>query len=361
VLSGVRDVPDDWARFVLGYMRCKEFWADHTFFLEEVPRDLSSMTDQRYAAEAFQWLEKVPSVERGSGVFEVLKSPRRIFQVSLALRHRCAMRKDAAIYIDKIRKGETVLVALLQDGEAQAMGELRFQMHVDTGFDVQFCELLCRRRLFACLRTNCSRGEWDQLMHAVDCDVIKFVKGYGACIPSWVELVEADNRPPRREFHQMFDEAGPQLVQHLLNAWAVMALQVERPRFTCWTIGPRAAVGLGKALAENKAARELDLSGRSVSDEGVCAIAQALHQNETLTALVLAYNDLGDGVTRVLAFAMAANHGLLELSLAHNRVTSIGALLLTKGLACNTSLRLLDLRGNGLPLWVGELDERILI
>jgi len=309
-------------------------------------------------AQSFRWLERVPDVESRHGILEVLKSPRRVLEVRRALDSG----EGAAECIERIRHREIALVALLVDGEPMALGELSFQLRVETGFDAQFRELLRSTGLFSRMRTNCSPRDWDQLMDDVDRNVIAVVNDYDACAPSWIELCEKFNAPPRPEFRQMFKQAEPVIRQHLLNAWAVVALQAVQPCFTRWSLGPRVAVGLGSALAVNNTAQHLDMSGRSISDEGVRAFAKALHWNTTLTVLALAHNDLDDTAAKLLAAAVAVNRGLLQLSLAHNKITQAGALWLAKkGLGCNASLQQLDLRGHDFPAWVGELDKRILV
>jgi len=315
-------------------------------------------------SEAFHWLVKVPNVEQGRFLFEVVKTPQRVFEYGLALSNCCANREYAAVYIDKIRSREIALVALLLDGKPQGLGELRFQMRVDVGFDGEFRDLLREKGLFTRLFTNCSPGDWDLLMRDVDAAaMVRVARGsnYDACVPSWIQRSGANNKTLEPELLQKSYQAEPQLRQDVLKAWAVDALGAEQPRFTPWTLGPRVAMALGFALAEDKTAQQLDMSSRSVSDEGVRAIAKALHRNETLTSLVLANNELGDKAMKPLGVALAQNRGLLTLSLAHNRISETGAQALTKGLGLNPSLQLLDLRDNGLPLWVGNLDARIKI
>lgn len=118
------------------------------------------------------------------------------------------------------------------------------------------------------------------------------------------------------------------------------------------------ALGIGELLQKNDAIRMLSLAVNRLGERGALSIAKALRQNTTLTSLSLASNDLGQGVCNVI-HAIRKHPALERLDLGlspsthalgatSNHAGDDGALEAGAMLTVNSTLRVLDLRGNGI-------------
>ncbi len=148
-------------------------------------------------------------------------------------------------------------------------------------------------------------------------------------------------------------------------------------------------IAIYRAIVENLALRELDLSGNNISTEGGNNILEAMLQNQTLRIFRMSHNflddtcsvNLGDLITfnnvlehldlghnklgfhccMSLAQGLQINRALQTLNMAHNRLGNAGAATLEHmfiALCVNTSLRVLILDGNRLgPVWGRRLAE----
>ena len=95
-------------------------------------------------------------------------------------------------------------------------------------------------------------------------------------------------------------------------------------------------------------ARELDLEGQSLGDEGATLIADALRSNGTLTRLVLTDNGLTNAGAGELASALRTNSALTYLGLRDNEITDDGAEALAAALEANGTLRTLEVGYNAI-------------
>jgi Ran GTPase-activating protein (RanGAP) involved in mRNA processing and transport len=148
-------------------------------------------------------------------------------------------------------------------------------------------------------------------------------------------------------------------------------------------------IAIYRAIVENLALRELDLSGNNISTEGGNNILEALLQNQTLRIFKMANNfldddcsiNLGDLVTynsviehldlshnklgfhccMSLAQGLQINRAIHTLNVGYNRLGNAGPATLEHffiALCVNTTMRVLLLDGNRLgPVWIRRLAE----
>jgi Ran GTPase-activating protein (RanGAP) involved in mRNA processing and transport len=94
------------------------------------------------------------------------------------------------------------------------------------------------------------------------------------------------------------------------------------------------------------AKKELDLSGKRISDWIVSGVATELAGNTTVTNLILDDNLIGDTGSSAIATALQSNNVLTMLYLNGNRIGMAGVTMLAESLRTNTCLQVLSLGEN---------------
>ena len=107
-------------------------------------------------------------------------------------------------------------------------------------------------------------------------------------------------------------------------------------------------IAVYRAIVENLALREFDLSGNNISSEGGSNILEALLQNQTLRIFRMAHNFLDDECSVNLGDLITYNDVIEQLDLSHNKMGFHCCLSLAQGLQVNRAIQILDVGYNRL-------------
>ncbi|CAE7347373.1 NLRC3 [Symbiodinium sp. KB8] len=136
-------------------------------------------------------------------------------------------------------------------------------------------------------------------------------------------------------------------------------------RLRDFEVGRAEAGEFAKALAPNKAIRELEIRFpsrfRVQPEHGFLweAIAEALRTNSTLTSINLRGNNIGDEGAEAIAEALKTNSTLTRIQLAFNSIGSEGGKAICEALKSNSTLTSINLEGNVISLQVlAEIEKR---
>ena len=88
---------------------------------------------------------------------------------------------------------------------------------------------------------------------------------------------------------------------------------------------------------------ELNLSYKSIEDEGAKVLGRALALNSSVTAIFLGGNRIGDEGAKALAAVIADHPSITKIDLSNNEIGNEGAEALCKAIASNSSLTIIDL------------------
>jgi len=106
---------------------------------------------------------------------------------------------------------------------------------------------------------------------------------------------------------------------------------------------------LASALGANQSLTALHLGMNSIGDEGLMHLAGALQTNHTLLTLDVESNKVGPDGVRELSHVLAnLNDTLTAINLQDNEICDAGAEALAEVLETSESLRMLDIRSNGI-------------
>jgi len=106
---------------------------------------------------------------------------------------------------------------------------------------------------------------------------------------------------------------------------------------------------LAAALGSNDSLTALHLGMNSIGDEGLMHLAGALQTNHTLLTLDVESNKVGpDGVKELAEVLTSMNDTLTAINLQDNEICDAGAEALAKVLETSESLKMLDIRSNGI-------------
>ncbi|KAJ6230986.1 nlr family card domain-containing protein [Anaeramoeba flamelloides] len=103
---------------------------------------------------------------------------------------------------------------------------------------------------------------------------------------------------------------------------------------------------LGKVLMNHSSLVRICLRGNSIGNKGALSLSEVLKKNSTITWLDLSYNWLGPPSGTILSEALKINESLLSLNLSHNVLGSEGTAGISPGLEINKSLTWLNLATN---------------
>ncbi|CAI5972175.1 unnamed protein product [Closterium sp. NIES-64] len=121
---------------------------------------------------------------------------------------------------------------------------------------------------------------------------------------------------------------------------------VESVDFSNNGIGPEGVKALTEALATNAYLKTLNLSGNTIGDEGAKVLAGIMEQNRGVQTLQLSSNGIGDEGMRALAEMVKKNEAIVCLEMNNNGIEYEGCAALADALTSTKSLRSLHLNGN---------------
>ena len=114
---------------------------------------------------------------------------------------------------------------------------------------------------------------------------------------------------------------------------------------------------LGESLKRNRGLKSLNISYCSIDDQGVESLASALEMNGSLEELNLRGNRAVTGIGHVaLGESLKRNRGLMTLNISYFGIDDKGMKSLASALEMNSSLAVLDLRGNGAVTGIGLMS-----
>ncbi|KAL1922220.1 uncharacterized protein VTP21DRAFT_9759 [Calcarisporiella thermophila] len=111
-------------------------------------------------------------------------------------------------------------------------------------------------------------------------------------------------------------------------------------------LSDKGATAIALALQKNETMEHLFLNGSNISNEGGIAIAQALRVNRNLTRIYLENNDISDEAGIAIAQALQVNQALRHFRLSNNKIGPEGAMIMAQALRVNKTLVLFALDGN---------------
>jgi len=142
-----------------------------------------------------------------------------------------------------------------------------------------------------------------------------------------------------------------------LNHPNLRVTSLTLPTRTTLKLGLECAMVLRDFLKENTRLLSLDISFLHLKNEHVKAISEGIIHNSTLTSLKL-LNDTWDGVDSVgvkyLCDALLVNTSLIQVDTWKVNIGNEGGKYIAHMLACNSSLRVLNLRSGGARDVIGE-------
>ncbi|KAL0242539.1 hypothetical protein GEMRC1_005102 [Eukaryota sp. GEM-RC1] len=114
------------------------------------------------------------------------------------------------------------------------------------------------------------------------------------------------------------------------------------------SIGDEGATALAEVLKVNSSVTSVDLSYNSIGDEGARVLAEALKVNTSVTTVDMGYNSIGDEGARALAEALKVNSSVTSVNLDFNSIEDEGARALAEALTVNTSVTIIMLYANSI-------------
>ena len=117
---------------------------------------------------------------------------------------------------------------------------------------------------------------------------------------------------------------------------------------TAKSIGDEGTKALANNLASNNTITTLNISWNNIDAKGARALADALASNTTITCIDLGWNYIGDEGVKALADTLASNTNITTIHLCDNGIGAEGAKALANALARNTTIATIGLGSNSI-------------